>query len=165
INKVQRLIDQDYTSLEIAAALLKMSMKEVKTMEKGLEAVKGMEGPKAGMDRLFVTVGKKDQVHPKDIIDALTDNTSIPVNKIGDIDLYDKFSFVEVAQEYTNEVVENMNRVEIVGKSVVFEKAQRKGAGGGGDKPFRAEKRSRRKEDSYDWKKNRGKGKPKRDRY
>ena len=132
ISRIERLVDQDFTSLEIAAALLKMSMKEVKTKEKSVEASKGLEGPKPGMDRLFITLGKKDRVHPKDFIDALTDNTSIPAGKIGDIDLYDKFSFVEVSQEYTQEILDRMGRTNIIGKSVSIEKAQRKGAEGEG---------------------------------
>jgi ATP-dependent RNA helicase DeaD len=98
ISRIERLLAEDFTSLEVAAALLKMSMKEAKAQAASEE----MKGPREGFSRLFVTIGKKDRIHPKDIIEALTENTSIPSSKIGDIDLYDKFSFVEIGTRIFN---------------------------------------------------------------
>lgn len=128
IHKVERLIDQDFTSLEIAAALLKMGMREVKAKEKGMEMSKAMDGPKEGMVRLFATLGKKDRLHPKDLVDALTSTAGIPTNRVGDIDLYDKFSFVEVPHEYIEQVLDRMARTQINGLNVTFQVAQKKGA-------------------------------------
>ncbi|MDB5261469.1 MAG: helicase [Adhaeribacter sp.] len=122
IARVERLLTEDFTSLEIAAALLKMNLKEAKAQAASEE----MKGPREGFNRLFVTIGKKDRIHPKDIIETLTENTSIPSNKIGDIDLYDKFSFVEIAKEYTSEVLDRLGRTTLLGKPVSFEKAQKK---------------------------------------
>ena len=126
IARIERLLTEDFTSLEIAAALLKMNLKEAKAQAASEE----MKGPREGFNRLFVTMGKKDRIHPKDIIEALTENTSIPSSKIGDIDLYDKFSFVEVAKEYTSEVLDRLGRTTLLGKPVSFEKAQSKNAMG-----------------------------------
>src|SRR5690606_6255874 len=69
ITSIESLINEEYTSLEVAAALLKMSLKEAKTKEAGKEAEKGLGVTKDGFDRLFITIGKKDRVHPKDLID------------------------------------------------------------------------------------------------
>jgi ATP-dependent RNA helicase DeaD len=137
MHKVERLIDEDFTSLEVAAALLKIGMKEQKIKEKGLEASKAMDGPREGMVRLFVTLGKKDQLHPKDMVDALSSQGGIPPGKVGDIDLYDKFSFVEVPREYADKVVDRMGRTQINGMSVTIQVAQKKGApeGEGGPGP------------------------------
>ncbi|QCR21782.1 DEAD/DEAH box helicase [Pontibacter sp. SGAir0037] len=128
ISKIESLVNEEYTSLEIAAALLKMSIKEVKTKEAGKEAEKGLGTVREGMDRLFITIGKKDRVHPKDLIDLLSENSSIPAGKVGDIDLYDKFSFVEVPSEFTPEILERVNGIEVDGRSIVVEKSQKKGA-------------------------------------
>lgn len=126
IARIERLLTEDFTSLEIAAALLKMNLKEAKAQAASEE----MKGPREGFNRIFVTMGKKDRIHPKDIIEALTENTSIPSSKIGDIDLYDKFSFVEIAKEYTSEVLDRLGRTTLLGKPVSFEKAQSKNAMG-----------------------------------
>lgn len=130
ISRVERLLTEDFTSLEIAAALMKMSMRE----EKAKEASKELDGPKEGMSRLFVTIGKKDRVNPKDILEIISDNTSLPANKVGDISLYDKFSFVEIPKEYTSEVVDKLGRTTMLGKPVSFEKAQKKTGGSQDDR-------------------------------
>ena len=143
IARIERLLTEDFTSLEIADALLKMSMKEAKAQAASEE----MKGPREGFDRLFVTIGKKDRVHPKDIIEALSEHTSIPSNKIGDIDLYDKFSFVEVAKEYTAEVLDRLGRTTLLDRPVTFEKAQKKmPAQGEGGSSFREERNASREE-------------------
>lgn len=148
IARIERFVNdtEGYTPLDVAAALLKMSMKEAKVKEKGAAAEKGMGAVKDGMDRLFITIGKKDRVHPRDLIDLLSDNTSIPAGKVGDIDLYDKFSFVEVPSEYTPEILERLSRVEYDGRMVVVEKSQQKGSkerGGEEDFSFGGERESR----------------------
>jgi ATP-dependent RNA helicase DeaD len=143
VSRIERLLAEDFTSLEIAAALLKMRMKEAKAQAASEE----MKGPREGYDRLFVTIGKKDRVHPKDIIEALSENTSIPAGKIGDIDLYDKFSFVEVAKEYTAEVLDRLGRTTLLDRPVTFEKAQKKmPTEGEGGSSFREERNASREE-------------------
>jgi ATP-dependent RNA helicase DeaD len=141
VARIERFVNETdgYTPLDVASALLKMSMKEAKVKEKGAEAEKGLGATKDGMDRLFITIGKKDQVHPKDLIDLLAQNASIPAGRVGDIDLYDKFSFVEVPSEYTAEIVANLNRTEYQGRSVVVEKSQKKGSGSEGGRGDRDE--------------------------
>ncbi|GAB3814783.1 DEAD/DEAH box helicase [Pontibacter rugosus] len=128
IARIERFVNETdgYTPLDVAAALLKMSLKEAKAKEKGAEAEKGLRATKDGMDRLFITIGKKDRVHPRDLIDLLSQNSSIPEGRVGDIDLYDKFSFVEVPTEYTADILASMGRMEYDGRSVVIEKSEKK---------------------------------------
>ncbi|MFD2244731.1 DEAD/DEAH box helicase [Pontibacter ruber] len=143
IAKIESLVNEDYTSLEIAAALLKMSLKEAKAKEAGKEAEKGLGVAKEGFDRLFITIGKKDRVHPKDLIDLLSQNSDIPASKVGDIDLYDKFSFVEVPSEYTAQILEKVGRIEVDGRMVVVEKSDKKGAGAKEERGFGGRDRDR----------------------
>ncbi len=126
ILKIERLVDQDLTTMDIAAALLKMVMKDTKAKEKSAEAGEAKGGPKEGFDRLFITLGKKDRLHPKDLVEILTDHTSIQPGKVGDIDLYDRFSFVEVPSEFTAEILEKLGVTEINGMTVKFQKAEKK---------------------------------------
>ena len=122
VGRVQRLLDQeeDITSLDIAAALLKMTMKEDKQAEKSLEAGRERGAVRPGFTRLFVTIGKKDRVHPRDIVDLIAENTSLTGSKVGDIALYDKFSFVEVPNEFVEEVTSKLGRTTIAGRPVAF---------------------------------------------
>ena len=120
VGRVQRLLDQseEITSLDIAAALLKMTMKEDKREEKSLDASREKGVARPGFTRLFISMGKKDRIHPRDIVDLIAENTSLAGNKVGDIALYDKFSFVEVPEGYADEIVEQLGRSTIQGQSV-----------------------------------------------
>ena len=122
VGRVQRLLDQqeDITSLDIAAALLKMTMKEDKQAEKSLEAGRERGAVRPGFTRLFVTIGKKDRVHPRDIVDIIAENTGLIGSKVGDIALYDKFSFVEVPNEFVEEITSKLGRTTIAGRPVAF---------------------------------------------
>jgi ATP-dependent RNA helicase DeaD len=122
VGRVQRLLDQseDITSLDIAAALLKMTMKEDKREEKSLDASREKGAARPGFTRLFVSMGKKDRVHPRDIVDLISESTNLQGNKVGDIALYDKFSFVEVPSQFADEIVAQLGRSTIQGQPVSF---------------------------------------------
>jgi ATP-dependent RNA helicase DeaD len=122
IGRVQRLLDQseDITSLDIAAALLKMTMKEDKRNEQSLDASREKGASRPGYTRLFISMGKKDRLHPRDVVDLISESTNLPGNKVGDIALYDKFSFVEVPNEFAEEVVGQLGRASIQGQPVTF---------------------------------------------
>jgi ATP-dependent RNA helicase DeaD len=122
IGRVQRLLDQseDITSLDIAAALLKMTMKEDKRSEQSLDASREKGASRPGYTRLFISMGKKDRLHPRDVVDLISESTNLPGNKVGDIALYDKFSFVEVPNEFAEEVVGQLGRASIQGQPVTF---------------------------------------------
>ena len=122
IGRVQRLLDQseDITSLDIAAALLKMTMKEDKRNEQSLDASREKGASRPGYTRLFISMGKKDRLHPRDVVDLIAESTNLPGNKVGDIALYDKFSFVEVPNEFAEEIVGQLGRASIQGQPVTF---------------------------------------------
>ncbi|PRY11994.1 ATP-dependent RNA helicase DeaD [Pontibacter ummariensis] len=146
VARIERFVNETdgYTPLDVASALLKMSMKEQKVKEKGAEVEKGLGVTKEGMDRLFITIGKKDRVHPRDLIELLSNNSSIPEGKVGDIDLYDKFSFVEVPSEYTADILNRVGRIEVDGRMVIVEKSQKKEGGEGrGDREDRGDRGGR----------------------
>ena len=122
VGRVQRLLDQseDITSLDIAAALLKMTMKEDKRAEQSLDAGRERGASRPGYTRLFISMGKKDRLHPRDVVELISENTALQGNKVGDIALYDKFSFVEVPAEFADEVVSQLGRSSIQGQPVTF---------------------------------------------
>jgi ATP-dependent RNA helicase DeaD len=65
-------------------------------------------------------MGKKDRIHPRDIVDLIAESTGLTAGKVGDIALYDKFSFVEVPSEFAEEIVSNLGRASINGRPVSF---------------------------------------------
>lgn len=115
--------DSDYTSMDIAAALLKMCAGGKDEQEEAF-ADTGAEEP--GMVRLFINIGKKDRAKPGDILGALAGESGIPGKVVGTIDMYDKYTFVEVPREYAREIIDAVNHTKIRGKSVAVEPANQK---------------------------------------
>lgn len=62
----------------------------------------------AGMTRLFLNLGRKDNVSPNHIVGAIASEAKIPGRAIGQIDMYDKFSFIEVSQRDVSKVIDGM---------------------------------------------------------
>jgi ATP-dependent RNA helicase DeaD len=61
-----------------------------------------------GMTRLFLNLGRKDNVSPNHIVGAIASEAKIPGRVIGQIDMYDKFSFVEVPHRDVRKVIDGM---------------------------------------------------------
>jgi len=124
-----RVNEQDYTSLDVAAAFLKMAMggeESSKIEEEKIYSNFGDTGAEEGMVRLFVNLGKKQNIRPGDILGAIAGETGMPGKLIGSIDMYDKYTFVEVPKEYASQVIQVMKDAKIKGKSISIEPANRK---------------------------------------
>ncbi len=144
---IERLIQEDYTSIDVAAALIKMLLiKEKSIADNGLsddadddfcgyvssgDADESGSGGtystgNAGMARLFLNVGKLDRVQAKDIVGAIAGETGIKGQLIGTIDIFDKYTFVEVPKKYVNDVVQAMKKASIKGRKINIEPAKPK---------------------------------------
>jgi ATP-dependent RNA helicase DeaD len=74
--------------------------------------------------RLFINLGRKDRVSPKDIAGALVAKSGLSFKQVGDIDIYDSYSFVEVPNGDAERVIEMVNNDKIKGKKVSVEMAK-----------------------------------------
>lgn len=160
----QKLIEEDYTALDLAAALLKMNMGEdnediIDNFEpaRSLDELDrygrggrryGREGgrdsnfrnsrnrrrgavDRAAVDyvvgddtaRLFVNIGRNQNVTPGDILGAIAGESGIPGRVVGSIDMYDGYTFVEVPRKYSDQVLKAMENAKIKGKKVRIERA------------------------------------------
>lgn len=126
VSTIERLAGEDYTSIEIAAALLKMAIgtkgKEVQDEEAYYENT----GAEAGMVRLFINIGRNQNIRPGDIVGGIAGETGMPGKLIGSIDIYDKYTFVEVPREYAGDVIKIMKDNQIKGKKINIEPANAK---------------------------------------
>jgi len=120
------LNEEDYTAMDIAAAFLKLSMGNEEAMEeeKGMDF--GNTGAEEGMVRLFINIGKKQGVRPGDILGAIAGESGMPGKLVGSIDMYDKYTFVEVPTDRAKEVLSAMDHAKIKGKMVNVEPANQK---------------------------------------
>ncbi len=75
------------------------------------------------MVRLFINVGKNQRVQAKDIVGAIAGEAGIPGKLVGTIDIYDKYTFVEVPKENAKKVLDKMKNIKIKGNKINIEKA------------------------------------------
>ncbi|QHV99807.1 DEAD/DEAH box helicase [Spirosoma endbachense] len=78
----------------------------------------------ANMTRLMVSIGRKDYVRPGDIVGAIAGEANIPGNTIGSIDIFDKFTYVDVPKDVANRVLDVMEGNTIKGRRVNIEVAR-----------------------------------------
>jgi ATP-dependent RNA helicase DeaD len=75
-------------------------------------------GADGGVTRLFVRVGRRDKVRPADFVGAIANEAHLAGDEVGDIDIYDSFSFVEVPAYAADRVLRALNRTTIRGRPV-----------------------------------------------
>ncbi len=125
--------DNYATSVELAAAFLKMTMKktimgaskDIKTEE----LTAGADAYQGDTVRLFINVGKKDNLQINDLIKFIASHTSIEGKAIGKVDMLDKFSFFEIPKTYLEEVMINLIDQNLKGRKVNLEVANKKQGG------------------------------------
>ena len=83
-------------------------------------------GASEGMIRLFINVGRNQRVQAKDILGAIAGEVGIPGKLVGTIDIYDKYTFVEVPKQNAKKVLEKMKDIKIKGNKINIERANRK---------------------------------------
>ncbi|MFZ5596126.1 MAG: DEAD/DEAH box helicase [Bacillota bacterium] len=124
---INPLLD-DYDPVDIAAAALKMAFG---FDEEGVGNSKGSPfentGAKPGMVRLFMNMGRSDNIRPPELVRIICDESGIPANLVGDIRIYDRFSFVEVPEEWAGCVIGYLHRQTVKGRKISVEPARGRG--------------------------------------
>ncbi len=116
------------TTLDVAAALLKMvaGNNTAPQQDKSEEAIEEDNGAEEGMVRFFINIGSISQVQPKHIVECIASNTGMPGKSIGAINIFDKYTFVEVPREYAPKMMTSMKNAKIKGRKVNIEKANKR---------------------------------------
>ncbi|ACV63856.1 DEAD/DEAH box helicase domain protein [Desulfofarcimen acetoxidans DSM 771] len=123
---VDPLVDE-YDPIDIAAAALKLGY----DLETGDDIEKTESSPAyydtgagPGMVRLFMTLGRKDNISPGELVRVLSEETGIPEHMVGDVRIYEKFTFTEVPEEWANCVIGSLNKQSIKGRRICVEPAR-----------------------------------------
>jgi ATP-dependent RNA helicase DeaD len=103
----------------------------------------------AGYTRLFINLGKTDKFMPNDLITLLNNNTRGRVD-LGRIDLMKNYSFFEVDEKETKNVLKALGRAKWNGRKVVVEVASDEPSDSkDGGKKLKHDKHSRHSDDQY----------------
>jgi ATP-dependent RNA helicase DeaD len=111
-------MSEEHDVVDLAAAAFKLLLNEVE-QDDTITSVEGdAAGAEPGMIRLFLDVGRFDRIRPADIVGAIANEVGLSGKSIGSIDIYDRFSFVEVPSEQSQKVLHILNGVALRGKQV-----------------------------------------------
>lgn len=149
INIVDQLADEEYTSLDIALALIKTQLKSLESknrlsddlhisyekegrQEWGVKPkgnkVKGDKDRDKGakMVRFKVDIGRQDGAGIPVILSAVAKSTGLPGYVVGKIEVKDRFSTFDLPEENANVVLESMKDLKIKSKVTNTEIVQKK---------------------------------------
>lgn len=76
-----------------------------------------------GYVRLVMDAGYDISVRPKDIVGAIANEANIPGRAVGNIDIRDRFTYVEVQEEYVDRVLTRVPSTRLRGRIVTFRRA------------------------------------------
>ena len=148
-------LGEEYDPVDLAAAAFKLLLSEPQGEQEDKLAMEEVEerderrfnrgdgaprhggtgrfGPERGMTRIYLDVGRDDNVRPADIVGAIANEASVPGRAVGAIDLYERFSFVEVPENVAERVIRALKRTTIRGRKIAptIARPQRQGAAGG----------------------------------
>lgn len=114
----------DYDSTDIAAAALKLLLEGFREKADDKAAFAETGARKSGMVRLFVNIGRAQKIRPEDIVRSFAEEADLTGSVIGAIDIYDKFTFVEVPADVAERVVAAMHKNTLKGYKINVEPAR-----------------------------------------
>ncbi|HEV8581565.1 MAG TPA: DEAD/DEAH box helicase [Thermoanaerobaculia bacterium] len=118
LSLVEELVEEGLDLAEIAAGAARLARGD-KPLEVEVEPEPAaMPQAEDGMVRLFIAAGSRAGVRPGDIVGAIANEADVPGKAIGSIDIYDRFTFVELPAQYRDQVLQRMARATIRGRPV-----------------------------------------------
>ena len=115
---IEELVEEGMDLAEVAAAAARLARGD-KPLEVEVEPGPAEMSPaEDGMVRLFIAAGSRAGVRPGDIVGAIANEADVPGKAIGSIDIYDRFTFVELPAQYRDRVLQRMARATIRGRPV-----------------------------------------------
>ena len=125
---VQKLKESGLSAEDIAVALLGMRLsKDTKNIPEIISVPrdnggKGGRYQKGGKVKLEISAGRSSRLAPNFVLGALVDATGMPGKSFGKIDIYDKFTTVEVPEADTEHVLDSMTGTKINGQKITIKR-------------------------------------------
>ncbi|AJH02212.1 DEAD/DEAH box helicase [Clostridium beijerinckii] len=116
-------LTESYDAVSVISALMKMKFENEIVFDYSSNK---LEAPKKEDVRLFFSVGKRDGLTPKVLINYIKDMTKVNASAIGQIDLMENFSFVTVDESISSKILKNCPGGKINKKKVNVEVANKR---------------------------------------
>lgn len=117
-------LSKKFSAEKVAAAALHLTFSE--RFAKNIDTTYnfGETGASPGMVRFFINVGRNVNMRPQELSKAIAENAGISLRQVGRINIYDRFSFVEVPEDVAPFVYEALRQSKINGARINMEPAR-----------------------------------------
>lgn len=116
-------LDDEYNLVDVAATLMNMLF----TKEVSYDySENDIATTSTNAIRLFLTVGRIDKLNPKELLQFFNENANVNREDVGDIDILEKFTFVNVSEKVVDSIIKNCSGKKLCGRRLNVEEAKRK---------------------------------------
>ena len=78
---------------------------------------------------LFVSMGKRQRLHPQELRVLVSEKTGIPPDQLGRVHLFDNYSFLDVQESHAEKVIAATEGLTYKGRSLEIKPAKKRGDG------------------------------------
>ncbi len=78
------------------------------------------------MKTLFVSIGRRRKVHPRDLLKLFQKSLDVKSTQIGPIKVLDNYSFIDLEESLSKKAVEIMNGMEYRGRKISVDFAKKR---------------------------------------
>lgn len=110
-------LDEEFNLVDVAAALMDM----IYSKEVSFDYEDNHIDSAPSFIRLFISVGRMDRVDPKLLLKFFNSNADVNREDVGNIDILDKFTFVDVVEEVVDDILKNCNGQRLCGRRMRIE--------------------------------------------
>jgi ATP-dependent RNA helicase DeaD len=110
-------LDEDYSLVDVAAALMYI----IYQRKVSFDYVENSIGSDTGFTRMFLSIGRKDKVNSRLLLRFLKEAANIDRKHIGDIDVLDKFTFIDLRDTKVKSLIKGCSIKRLNGKKVRVE--------------------------------------------
>lgn len=116
-------LDEEYNLVDVAAALMKMVFDNEISFDYKKNSIDTNIDEET---RLFLSIGRIDNLTPRKLIKFINETSSVETHEIGDIDILNKFTFINVPESVASIILKKTNGKKFQGRRVSVEIAKSK---------------------------------------
>ncbi|TZE80923.1 DEAD/DEAH box helicase [Calorimonas adulescens] len=110
-------LDEEFNLVDVAAALMSM----VYNKELSYDYKENSIGIESKRVRLFISVGRRDKISSRQLLKFLSDTADIDRRDVDDIEIYDRFTFIDVAENTARAILKRSSGKIMGGKRIRVE--------------------------------------------
>lgn len=115
-------LDEEFSLVDVAAALMNM----VYRSEISYNYSEHSMNSSPDFVRLFMTVGRMDNLTPRQLLQFLNSKAQVNKEEVGNIDILNKFTFVDVTEDAAKSIINNCNGKKFAGRRLKVEISEKR---------------------------------------